>query len=620
MTGGGGPAEQVAQAIVVRAGSPSLFGGPGPACGDLLGKLHFAAATTTQADDDADDELAPRIAPRFPVGTHPVYELFPDAAPGLRGLPALVSAAWQRAPGDAGYRVLVPHERAFFAPGFTYCMFVVATDHAQAIDDRALGDLIDGVTQRFVACGDRSSCTDDALDDLEAHVGRELARSRTLAAASPGQIRVIAATIKEAVRARLASATGVIEARDHLAERWERDPKLLAPAPAQVWADPGRDPFARAVASLLARSSALIAQGTRGDDLALVTADGRLRVKALQVLDDGRSIRVASSTAPGASQMRMVPATTDALSVADGVTLYDLIQLGRGRLRVGPHWVSLADLGAQLASFGLPAWNEHDASELQTAATQAGRLARFVANATGGVTCGAAGKAGEDADAAARRRLGEWLVCEHVDAQSLSAIAAQLDELVRTDKNWHQAHTDLVVQTRRIVTLTTTAPTGARVGFSSRTWVFSYLTPIIGYADVVQPGEGFGVFYVGAQLHLDPNPVDDVLWRDGVTAKDLRRAVALELAVAPYGGSFGPADRFSGPGSLPPILLGLAVHVIPYTSVTFGGMVLDRKRSTIAAEQPHTIFAPYLGLTLQLNLPDLIWQAAHPSSDTTAGR
>ena len=610
-----GPTVQAAQAVVVRAGSPSLFGGPGPACGELLGNLHFAAATTTQADEDVDDELSPRVTPRFPVGRHPVFELFPDAAPAVRGLPALVSAAWLRdAAGTAQYRVLVPHERAFFAPGFTYCMFVVATDHAQAIGDRALGELIEGVTRRFVACGDNSSCADDALDDLEAYVARELAHSPSLAATSPGDVRVIAATFKEAVRAKLASSTGVIEARDHVAEHWAHDASVLMPSPAG-WADPSHDPFARAVASLLARSSTL-----DGSDRALVTADGRLRVKALEVAADGRQIRVASSSKPAAGQAHAVDATTDALAIGDGVTLYDLIQLGHGQLRVGARWVSLADLGAHLSSFGLPTWSERDAVDLAAAATQARRLAAFVKGATGGVSCGAPPAPGADGDAAARQQLGEWLVCQHADAPGLEALATQLDELEREDKRWRQTRTELVTQTRRIATLTTTAATGARVGFSSRTWVFSYLTPIIGYADVARPGESFGMFYVGAQLHLAPNPVDDVLWRDGVTVNDLRRAVALEVAVAPDGGSFGPADRFSGPGALPPVLLGLAIHIVPYTSVTLGGMLLDRKNSTLPEERPHTIVAPYLGFTLQLNLPDLIWQASHPNSDTTATR
>ena len=59
---------------------------------------------------------------------------------------------------------------------------------------------------------------------------------------------------------------------------------------------------------------------------------------------------------------------------------------------------------------------------------------------------------------------------------------------------------------------------------------------------------------------------------------------------------------------------------MPYTSVTFGGTILDRKNSSLAAEEPHAVFSPYIGLTLQLNVPDLLREASHPSSDTSATR
>ena len=56
-------------------------------------------------------------------------------------------------------------------------------------------------------------------------------------------------------------------------------------------------------------------------------------------------------------------------------------------------------------------------------------------------------------------------------------------------------------------------------------------------------------------------------------ARICSRAVALELAVAPYGGSFGPEHRYGGLGALPPLFVGLAFHAIPYTSVTIGGAI-----------------------------------------------
>src|SRR5206468_3311630 len=104
-----------------------------------------------------------------------------------------------------------------------------------------------------------------------------------------------------------------------------------------VWADAASDPFAHATAAMLAHVAALLPQvrpARGGSSLALYTTDGRLEVRALQLLGDGRSIRVASSNAPRGDQARVLTATTDMLPVADGVTLYDLIQLGQGRVHV----------------------------------------------------------------------------------------------------------------------------------------------------------------------------------------------------------------------------------------------------------------------------------------------
>jgi hypothetical protein len=210
------------------------------------------------------------------------------------------------------------------------------------------------------------------------------------------------------------------------------------------------------------------------------------------------------------------------------------------------------------------------------------------------------------------------MTCQRVDTAALASLIQQLHDLVQEDQTWRAAKEKLLDESRRVVTVTSTAPTSLRVSFASKTWVFSYLTPIIGYAGVARTDESFGLFYLGAQLHFAPNPVDDVLWSHGVTARDLRRAVALELGVAPTGKAFGPDARFSGPGGLPPIFLGLAVHIVPYTSLSVGALLTDRKRSTLAQEDPHLAVSPYVGVTLQLNLPDLFRYASSPSSNTSA--
>ena len=579
-------------------------------------------------DDDDDDGTQPSLGARYDAGVHHAFEIFPNTADDGRDAEVLISAGWQRADdGARTYKLLVPHDREFFSTGYGYCLFVMATERAQEIDDATLGQLVDGVAKKLVACGDKSSCADDALAEYKSRAEHELSTSRLIAAGPSGEAGILASRLEDAARTELGTASGLVEARDHLDDHWHDKTQIMTRQPGPVWADTATDPFAAAVATLLARSASLLpqvrAQG-KGTTVALYTTDGKLAVHAVQILDDGRSIRIASSRAPVGDQARVVAVSTDELPVTDELTLRDLLELGHGRIHVGNDWVTLDALGDHLAALGLDAWTAADAAYLVAAHHQMKQLATLVDSITAGAACKpgtplATGEA-EQSEDAVLGRLGEWMVCQHVDAAALLSLAEQLGDLAYEDQNWKSLEDKLVVHSRRLVTLTTTAPVATGVSFESRPGVFSYVTPMVGYAGVIRPDESFGIFYLGAQLHLDPNPVDDVLWRDGVTTKDLRRAIALELGVAPYAGTFGPQRRYSGAAGLVPLFFGLAIHVIPYTSVTLGGTIVDRRNSTLVEEQPHAIVGPYVGFTVQLNLPDLIRQTARATTDTTATR
>jgi len=630
VTGEAPPTAENVQAIVVRRGTPGVFAGDDPDCHDVIADLRMDMSSQSASDDDEDEsdsDASATVSVRYDAGLHRAFELFPRAESESRESEVLVSAAWQRTDDNARtYKVLVPHDPEFFSAGYGYCMIVVATERAQEIDDQTLAQLVDGVGRKFVACGDKGSCDDDALLDYQTHAERELASSRLIAAGPAGEAKSLAARMKDAARTELGSSTGIIEVRDHLEDRWHDKANVSAAPTHDVWADTSTDPLARATVTLLARAAALTPQVQnkgKGTTVALFTTDGRLAVRMLQILDDNRSVRVASSRAPSGDQARVLSVTTDLLPITEDLTLYDLIQLGRSQLRVDKDWVSLAALGDRVSALGLETWSVDDAAYLAAAHAQMKRLAKYVDSVTANVKCTPhAFESGENEQGrdAVDHHLGEWLVCAKVDPAALTALADQLGELVYEDGAWKATKDKLVAHSKRIVTVTTTSPIGTRVAFSSRTWAFSYLTPFVGYAGVVRPDESFGLGYLGLQIHFAPNAVDDVQWRDGVTTKDLRRALALEIGVAPYGGTFGPQRRYGGPAGLPPILIGLAVHLIPYTSLTIGGTILDRKNSTLVDEQPHAILAPYIGFSIQLNAPDLIRQASRPSTDTAAFR
>jgi hypothetical protein len=594
---------QNAQAIVVRKGTPGLFGDDGGDCRDVIADLKIETVVESAGDsedDDTDDDDAAHVV-RYPAGVHQAFEIFPHAE-SERDTEVLVTAGWHRE-GDSArqYKVFVPHNSEFFSPGYGFCVAIVTTERAQRVDDSTLSDAVDTIARKIAACGDRTSCDDEALADHEARLARELEHIP--------DAKKLASRMKDAAKQELASQSGLVEALDHLRERWHDKTAVLTPAAASVWAATATDPFAQAVATMLARSSALLPQ-VRGKSVALYTTDGKMEVRALQLLDDGRSIRVAASTAPAGDTARVLTATTDTLAVTDQIMLYDLIQLGQGRVRVEKDWTTLSALGDRVAALGSESWGSEDEAYLAAATAQLRRLANFVDIVTTGVSCNTKGFAASEAEQtsdAVRRHLGEWLVCQHVDSGALEALTEQLDELAGASAGWQAAKNRVLAHDRQLVTLTTTSVLDTRAERESRTWLFSYVTPMVGWAGILRPDESFGLFYLGVQVHLAPNPVDDPQWSHG--ARDLPRALALELGVAPYSGSFGPEHRYGGIGALPPIFIGLAFHAIPYTSLTFGGSLLERRNSTIPEERTHTTFAPYLGVSVQLNLPDLIYQA-----------
>lgn len=593
-----------AQAIVVRRGSPGLFGDPGPTCQQLIANLDLESSRS-RGDDEDDDLYVP--TPRYDAGVHRAFELFPNAIGVSRRAEVLVTAAWQRRnDDDRQFNVLVPHDRDFFATGYRFCLVVVTTEHDQLIDDAMLTELVDGVAHQIVACGDKASCDQAALADYETHSARALAAAGAMKRA-PGRLAELSSLLTDAARTELGSATAIVESVGHMSDRFFDKTAAMPPVATGVWLDVAKDPFAHAVADLLARSGVLLPQ-VRGTRTVHYTGDGRIQVRALQLLEDGRSIRVASSMAPRAAQASVLNTTTDTVEIAEDLTLFDLIQLGNKRLRVDQDWISLRDLGDGLAQIGLEQWTAQDTTFLANAKAQMQRLSDFIDLSTSGVACGAPGS------------LENWLACHKPDAAAIETMREQLASLVAADQEWRATKDKLVVRSRRIVTLTSTMPTPLRLSFEASTWVFSYVTPMVGYAGVLRPDDSFGLFYIGAQIHLDPNPVKDPQWRSGVTAKDLRRALALEIGVAPYRTSFGPDMRYGGPGELPALFIGAALHVLPYTSVTLGGAILERRNSTLREEEPHTVISPYLGISIQLNVPDLIRQGMGPSTDTTASR
>ena len=141
----------------------------------------------------------------------------------------------------------------------------------------------------------------------------------------------------------------------------------------------------------------------------------------------------------------------------------------------------------------------------------------------------------------------------------------------------------------------------ASIGLTPNTWVFSFLVPTVGYATT---SDDFGIPIVALQLYAFPNAADEPMWTNG--SRDWRRVLSLELGIVPKTDDFGPNDRFSGPGDLPPVVIGFGVHLIPYVTLSMGALLVDAKRSTLPEETAtlHPLF--YFSAALQANIPDIV--------------
>src|SRR5262249_26531083 len=90
------------QVVVVRRGSPSMFGDDGDSCHDVLADLQIDSVTSTAADDDdgggegAEADEDPMLQPRYDAGLHHAFEIFPHATGETRRSAVLVTTAWQR--------------------------------------------------------------------------------------------------------------------------------------------------------------------------------------------------------------------------------------------------------------------------------------------------------------------------------------------------------------------------------------------------------------------------------------------------------------------------------------------------------------------------------------------
>jgi hypothetical protein len=536
--------------------------------------------------------------------------VFPAATPDYRDNDVLLSSRWdvKKTSDPASYKVLVSDEGAFFGPGFSYCVYVLK--RTQQIDDTTLEAAI-GKLEAYDACEVRDDACRVRLVSLFSEHVHDLARKLIVTddgkPAEPSSCQLPArpaqpewqrkyCALPELADRAASSALNLFGARkqvhDEIAKPTGFDPMSTA-------LDANKD-LGSAIVTALVRFGALLPL-----EQAVARREGvTFVVGAVQLLDDGR-IRVADSLKKPDREWILKDVTTKDLAIGEGLTLYDLVAAGRGDLHLdGSARGELTnhELLALVDRVGVAPLAASDQAQLAAVQVRTWALATVIEGAKCpaepgtalAVTCGIHAWFADSARAAAYNRL--------------EAIAGKLLTLTSSKDNYDRQRAGLTQTTGEVFTLGGPRTLPIHVEMDESAWLFAYVTPVIGYAQIASPDDWFSIPYIGAQVHLFPNPANDPMWSH--PRADLKRAFALELGVATKASNFGPDNRYRGVFGLPVPLVAGALHVIPYTSVSFGAALLERRQTVLASEDPQFRLAFYVGLSVQANVPDLLKKQA----------
>ena len=186
----------------------------------------------------------------------------------------------------------------------------------------------------------------------------------------------------------------------------------------------------------------------------------------------------------------------------------------------------------------------------------------------------------------------------------LAFLGDDLNDFLNSLDKWQKEKGSLSVANLSKDTALVTQPLSKNFQFTQSTWLFSYATPVVGYGVVMNASEKFNVGYYGVQIHFVPNAVNDPLWSHGT--RDIARLVAIEVGASLPATTYGPGGRFSGWQGLPPLFVGGTLHLLPYVGISAGGVLFERRSSPLTQEKAEAFFGPYIGMNVQINVPDLI--------------
>jgi hypothetical protein len=591
------------QVLIVRTGSDIVWRYPhGESCIALASKLDKFV-------NPGDPTQLPAISP----GDTTAREVW---VAGDEDWKVRALAPWAPVDGKLDFKILVDKDTEFFSAGYSYCFFVYQLQTKRTKDLKLGTEILQAIQAYFD--GDKDfSRVDKAIGNLPDGPDKQTLKDKTPRFKDTAAKLIVGVNRAAAVLARWGDAIG---------------PSTV---PGYVGID---KPLGHAMAILLVKNHKL-ASAKDG----FVFDNGKQRpVKAFSFDANGK-LGVAATSA-GVQPWSSETALSDYKIPGTTVSLRELYELSQRRLPFGKDdYVAPAALLAKLrllftaraAAFTTEQdkvfTDAHDALSSLDAAVQA--IHQIHTQKT-------RPPPGSDADIL--WSLGDWLASDveaHCDVDVERAWGVEATPCIPDKKGWesyavpqafplhrlvealdsfHDAQkawvSDIPGLPRTVeVTRSLTQPFGARVQVTEDVWVFSYLSPVVGYALAApQRGgsESLELHYFAVQLHLRPNPSQQ-------PRLDLR-GIAFELGASPGIGSFGPDNRFRGLSNISPVFVGLAVHLLPYTSVSAGCLFMEKRSSTLAQETYATFATPYVGLSVDLNLPELIRSQTSKTSTTTS--
>lgn len=549
----------------------------------------------------------------------------PETYDSHEGDPVLLSSLWSNpepsSKAEAKFKVLVD-DTLFFRPGAHFCLFVFEERVKETVD-KALEEHLITLAEDLSACV--AQPTDDTKD---ACIAATLSKSR------PGRTSILSKMTEEQqtevtklIRTELLDALSTLSAKVEIGSWLAPLAKGARPLPLPGQQDAsghvaitGADALTRLVVGILARRSALL---IAPPGPAYYTATGDMRVTRIGLASDLKTYQLIGTVDETKKDkpLRTGKADVGGFEIENGVTFADLYALSEGRIRWKNDFERMTDVGndvdAQLSKGR--AMTEDDVKELEALADWTKRVAAVLTD-----RCM---KNPPSPQLTGPRPIYIDEVCEWLEGSVATGPAGAADDRlfgyppaqfpltkVSSDLNTRLAAWREVVEGapklhrkvfERTAVARATAPRAA--SFDQESFLTNYVVPVIGRSFVVDPSDDrwFGMTYLGVQIHMYANPVRQPMWSAG--SVDAGRLLALELAIG-LDGEYGERKLLTGPGATfgRPLMVGAAIHFLPYVSLSGGAAFFSARTSGLDEEETRLVARGYVALSAQINAIDFI--------------